>query len=278
VSASQLAYDWPLILAYHSVGRRRRDALAVRPDAFQRQMAWLRRRGYRSLTLADFLSRPVSRGERVVVITFDDGYADNYVEALPILREHGFVATVFLVSDYVNSARIYPWDLAKAAAEGDAEPYRVLTWPQVGEMAACGIELGSHTCTHPELTTTTGPRCWDEVARSRRDLAQRIGRDVVSFSYPRGDLSGDVARMVEEAGYAGAVVTPPRPGIPLTRYTLRRVGVYQNTSPLLFRLKATGWVRLCHERLGQLRAARRPATATSGPAGAVRRPRGGAPW
>jgi peptidoglycan/xylan/chitin deacetylase (PgdA/CDA1 family) len=256
VSASELAHDWPLILAYHSVGGRRRDALAVRPADFRRQMAWLRRRGYRSLTLGDFLRQPVPKGERVVVITFDDGYADNYTEAWPVLRQHGFVATVFLVSDYVNTARIYPWDLPKAAVDRDEAAYRVLTWPQVGEMAASGIEFGSHTCTHPELSRTSGQRCWDEVARSRRDLAQRIGRDVVSFSYPRGDLNGAVSRMVEDAGYAGAVVTPPRPGIPLTRYTLRRVGVYQSTSSLLFRLKASGWVRRCYERIGHLRPTR----------------------
>jgi peptidoglycan/xylan/chitin deacetylase (PgdA/CDA1 family) len=219
-------------------------------------MAWLHRRGYRSLTLADFLRQPVPRGERVVVITFDDGYADNYTEAVPVLRRHGFVATVFLVSEYVSTARIYPWDVPKAANDRDAAPYRVLTWEQVGEMAASGIELGSHTCTHPELSAISTERCWDEVARSRRDLQEKTGRDVVSFSYPRGDLNGAVIRMVEDAGYAGAVVTPPRPEIPLTRYTLRRVGVYRDTSPLLFRLKTTGWVRRYYERVWRLRARR----------------------
>jgi peptidoglycan/xylan/chitin deacetylase (PgdA/CDA1 family) len=244
--------DWPLILAYHSVSEHRRDALAVRASDFADQIAWLHRNGYRSMTLAEFMSQPIKKGERIVIITFDDGYADNYSLAFPILKQFGFVATIFLVSDYVNTDHVYQWDAPKIATQRDSLPYRVLTWEQVHEMAASGIEFGSHTCTHPELTKLAVKRCAEEIVRSRLDLQARLGREVVSFCYPRGDLNTDIIQMVEEAGYGCAVVTPKRAGIPLCRYTLRRVGIYYDVTPLRFRLKIAPLVRRNYELLKRL--------------------------
>lgn len=247
-----LWYDWPLILAYHSVSAERRDNLAVQPHDFAAQMAWLNRRGYRSLTLAEYLRRPPVHGERVVIITFDDGYADNYSQAWPILRRYGFVATIFLVADYVGTEHVFYWDVPKLAAPSAAAPYRLLTWDQIEAMAAQGIEFGSHTCTHPELTAVSPAQCAEEVARSRRDLEQRLGAEVVSFCYPRGKLNADVMRQVAQAGYRGAVVTPKRVDLPLSRYTLRRVGVYQNSRSLRFRLKLLPLLRRNLERVRRL--------------------------
>ena len=87
-----------------------------------------------------------------------------------------------------------------------------------------GFEFGSHSCTHPELTELTAERCWEEVSRSRSDLSDQLGEEVVSFCYPRGDVNSRVIEMVKRAGYDRAVVTPPRGRIPKGRYTLRRVG------------------------------------------------------
>jgi peptidoglycan/xylan/chitin deacetylase (PgdA/CDA1 family) len=237
-----VSQEWPLILGYHSVSEHRRDALAVRVCAFERQIKWLHRQGYRSMTMADFNREAVARAERIAIITFDDGYADNYHHAFPILRRYGFVATIFLVSDYVNTRHVHWWDLPKIPPGQSAIPYQLLTWVQVREMATYGIEFGSHSCTHPKLTDVSESQCRDEIIRSRRDLAIKLERDVVSFCYPEGALSLQTMQMVEQAGYGCAVVTPPRPGIPLSTYSLRRVGIYQHTSPLSFRLKVTPWV------------------------------------
>jgi len=249
MNGSDVRYDWPLILAYHSVSERRRDALAVRAADFEAQIAWLQRHGYRSMTLAEFSARPVEKGARVVIVTFDDGYADNYSLAFPILKRYGFVATIFLVSDYVGTDHVYRWDVPKLASPRDAALYRVLTWEQVHELAAYGIEFGSHTCTHPELTRLPAQQYTEEIVRSRQDLAARLGREVVSFCYPRGDLNAGVVQAVERAGYGCAVVTPKRAGIPLSRYTLRRVSVYYNVTPLRFRVKIAPLVRRYYELL-----------------------------
>ena len=251
MSGRGLWKDRPLILAYHSVNTRREDGLAVGIDDFRNQMSWLQRRGYRSMTLRDFTGLKIEKGGPLLIITFDDGYADNYSLAFPILKEYGFVATVFLVSDYVNTDHIFSWDEAKVGPHGDPSLYRLLNWEEIREMAGYGIEFGSHTCTHPELTKLSTKQSWEEVTRSRVDLEARLGREIASFCYPDGDLNPEVVQMVEQAGYRSAVVTPPRAGIPLSRYTLRRVGIYQNNRSLLFRLKTMPFVRRkYYERLG----------------------------
>ncbi len=245
-------YDWPLILAYHSISAHRRDNLAVRVADFEHQLAWLHRQGYRSITLAEYMNQAIERGERVVIITFDDGYADNYTLAFPILKRYGFVATIFLVSDFVDTDHVFSWDAPKITSQRDAHFYRLLTWEQVQEMAAYGIEFGSHTCTHPELTKVSAKECSEEIVRSRADLQARLGGDVVSFCYPRGDLDTDVIQTVEQAGYRCAVVTPKRVDIPLGRYTLRRVGIYYNITPLRFQVKITPLLRRNYERFKRL--------------------------
>jgi peptidoglycan/xylan/chitin deacetylase (PgdA/CDA1 family) len=252
--AHDLPRDWPLILAYHSVSDDRDDALAVHAHAFEAQLAWLRAHRYRSVTMRDLTSGSILPRERVVIVTFDDGYADNYTVALPILERHGFVATIYLVSDLVGTSHIHEWDVPKMTPRYGDAPFRLLTWPQVHEMTRRGIDFGSHTCTHPQLTRISPTQCRDEIVRSRLDLEDRLGREVSSFCYPQGDLDRDVVRMVEEAGYRCAVVTPPRAGIPRSMYALRRVGLYCHTTPLEFRLKMMPWVRRGHEQLKRLRA------------------------
>ena len=244
MSSNAVWHDWPLILAYHSVSEYRQDELTVRKTDFESQMAWLYHHGYRSLTLAEFMNQSIEKGERILIITFDDGYADNYISAFPVLKKYGFVATIFLVSDYVNTDHVFWWDVPKMTTPADQSPYQLLTWEQVNEMAAYGIEFGSHTCTHPkQLTKLSTKQRWEEILRSRVNLSVKLKRKIVSFCYPRGDVNAEVMQMVEKAGYSCAVVTPARASIPLCRYTLRRISIYYHNSPLLFRVKITPFVR-----------------------------------
>lgn len=247
--------DWPLILAYHGVSSQRRDGLALRVADFDHQMRWLADHGFQSLTLDAYLRRPVKKGERIVLITFDDGYEDNYSQAFPVLKRYGFTATIFLVSDYIGQEHVYWWDQAHVKSRFDARLYRPLNWRQIEEMVEYGIAFGSHTCTHPRaLTALSHDKCWHEIYASRLALEHRLGAPVVSFCYPRGDLNDTVLGMVEQAGYQCGVVTPPRSGIPLTRYALRRVSMYRENSQLIFQLKTSTYFRRNYERLRRLRA------------------------
>lgn len=251
-----LRHDWPLILAYHSVSDERTDSLAVRVADFDMQMSWLHRRGYKSMTVGQFVNGNVQKGERVVIITFDDGYADNYTAAFPILKRYGHVATIFLVSDLVDTNDINWFDVSKVSNKYDRSLFQVLTWGAVKEMNTHGIDFGSHSCTHPRLVDLTSEKLWEEVTRSRADIEEKLDQPVVSFCYPHGVLNQEVIDAVEKAGYSCGVVTPPSSGILLSRYTLRRIGIYRHNSPLLFRLKMTPIVRKNYERLRWVRRSR----------------------
>ena len=248
-NAEHSHYNWPLILAYHSVNDRRTDPLAVRASDFEQQMAWLYRQGFKAITISQFVSEPTNKGNRVVMLTFDDGYADNYTSAFPILRRYGFVATVFLVSDFIDTDRLHWWDITNVTSDDDRPLYQMLTWQQIREMEAHGFEFGSHTRTHPLLTSLIGDRGWGEISGSRSMLESKLGHQVLSFCYPHGDMNEEIMQLVEKAGYECAVITPPRHGIPLCRYTLRRIGIYHSTTPLRFRLKMNPIVRRNYERL-----------------------------
>lgn len=244
----------PLILAYHSISSTRQDGLAVRTQDFAWQMRWLASRGYRAVTLSEWMQGNTNKGERIVLITFDDGYADNYTQAFPILQQYGFKATIFLVSDYVGKEHVYWWDQPKLQAGVDVRMYYPLTWEQVFRMAEAGFEFGSHTCSHPKaLTELTREQSWAEISESRADLRRKLGTEVFSFCYPRGDLNPEMVRMVEAAGYGCAVVTPPRLGIPITRYTLRRISLYREYGPALFRVMVTPFFRRNYELFKRMR-------------------------
>lgn len=235
-------YYWPLILAYHSVSDHYNGNLAVSSAVFERQMALLSRRGYRSITLAEFVQRPPARREKTVILTFDDGYADNHTVAFPILKKYGFTGTIFVTADYVNTDHIYWWDKDRIKFKGEEAAYRLLTLDQIFEMMEYGIEFGSHTSTHPILPSLTEEQCWREIHGSRTSLSRMLKQPVVSFCYPEGKFNGRIVQRVQEAGYSCAVVTPPRAGLPLSRYALRRAGVYRSTNPLGFRLKMLPFV------------------------------------
>ena len=134
----------PMILMYHGVAEVAEDPnqLCVTPSRFAEQMAWLERRGLRGVgigALVDAVRAGRHRG--LVGITFDDGYVNVLEAALPELLRHGFTASMFIISDRLGGSN--EWD------EGPAWP--LMSADQVGELAAAGMEIGSHGATHQRL-------------------------------------------------------------------------------------------------------------------------------
>ena len=168
------------ILMYHSIS----DNLFAKshpyyqintaPGVFAWQMRWLRQNGYRTLNLGEMLAALHSGGDvsRTVVITFDDGYQDFYTDGLAVIKQCGFTATIFLATDRIQ-------DVAVRVEGAD-----YLTWREVRELHAQGIEFGSHTVTHPDLRSL-GPEQIDyELGFSKEVIEQKLGAPVTSFSYP----------------------------------------------------------------------------------------------
>lgn len=224
------------ILMYHNLGTpppgARLRNLYVRPRAFARQMALLALLGFHGLSMSAAL--PYLRGERrgrVVAITFDDGYVDTLEQALPVLQHHGFTATCYFVSR--RSGGYNDWD---AAQLGVKKP--LMNEAQLHAWHAAGMEVGSHTRTHPRLTSCSDAALQEEIAGSKADLEALTGSRVSQFCYPYGDFDARVTAAVRAAGYAAATTTQrgrARPGDEALR--LRRVLVSGGTLPHLFLLK-----------------------------------------
>jgi peptidoglycan/xylan/chitin deacetylase (PgdA/CDA1 family) len=144
------------------------------PKVFARQMRWLRHNGYRTMGLSEM--RAAMEGDqdlsKTVVITFDDGYQDFYTDALPVMKQCGFTATIFLVTGRIQDAPVR------------VEGADYLTWREVRELHGAGVRFGSHTVTHPDLRSL-GPEEIDyELGYSKETIEQKLGAAVESFSYP----------------------------------------------------------------------------------------------
>ena len=221
------------ILMYHAVTdtpTERCQPLAVRPRAFADQLAYLRDQGFTALTATQLAA--LRRGadgaalpERPVVLTFDDGYADFHTTALPTLQRYGFTATLFVATDWL------------AGGPGSQRaPGPMLTWSQVAEVAAAGIEIGGHTHTHPQLDQLPEAAVRSEVADSKKLLEDRVQQPVASLAYPYGYSDARVRQVVRETGYTSAWAVSnvlPRPDH--DPFALPRLTMNHATTPERFR-------------------------------------------
>ncbi len=195
------------VLMYHAFGEREEgDRYAISRRAFARQLRLLAALRYRALGFEE-LARMLQAGEapppRAVVITIDDGYADNLEIARPLLRRRRLPATVFLVSRRLGG--INDW-----TAEGAVAGRRLLSETEVAELEGDGIELGAHTRTHASLTATRGPALDEEVGGSRGDLEGLLGEPVRTFAYPYGQFDPEAVAAVGRAGFNAACTVESR--------------------------------------------------------------------
>jgi peptidoglycan/xylan/chitin deacetylase (PgdA/CDA1 family) len=167
--------------------------LSVNPDQFQAHMAFLAERGYKVVAMRD-VNEYVGTGklpsDKWVVLTFDDGYRDAYTEAWPVIKKLGFGATVFMITDLIDNPRYLSAD-------------------QLKELNAAGVEIGSHSASHPELPQLSAAKLKHEVFDSRDTLVRLLGGPIASFCYPSGHNSAAVRQAVQAAGYASAVTVDP---------------------------------------------------------------------
>ncbi len=176
------------ILTYHSIGHRRYE-MNVTPEAFAAQMAWLAS----NQTVISLES--VAEGGSGVALTFDDGYRDNLINALPILEHYGFPATVLVVSGCLG---------ATLPREKEPESGTLMSPDELREAASRGLTIGGHTRSHPRLSTLTPERQMEEIAGCKADLEDILEAPIRTFAYPYGsalDYDAESVAAVRRAGF-----------------------------------------------------------------------------
>jgi peptidoglycan/xylan/chitin deacetylase (PgdA/CDA1 family) len=222
------------ILFYHRIADDD-DELAVPPERFRKQMHYLASAGYQVVDVVQVADR-LGRGEvphRTIGLSFDDGYLDVAENALPVLSELGFRATVFVATGVTDGRASFAWYRRQPP---------LLRWDEIVQLdgePTLGFE--AHSVTHPNLLTLDDQRATEEIIGSRDELEMRLGRPVTAFSYPAG-LFGERERgIVVQAGYRVAVSCRPGINRPSTdRFALLRRQVDAGDRLLDFRAKVGG--------------------------------------
>lgn len=173
------------ILCYHDVNPTKGNNLLLNPDKFRQQMKYLKDNGFFTLTLDElygYLRENASIPSKSIVLTFDDGYIGNYTYAYPILKEFGFTATIFMISECV-----------------DKGPY--LTSGQIKELSEYGIDIESHTTDHSDLTKLSLSKQIDIMKESKHSLEKLLNKPIDYIAYPYGKLNDNSKKAAAAAGY-----------------------------------------------------------------------------
>jgi len=187
------------ILMYHYISEPPPDAdlyrldLSVTPQNFEQQLRYLVENGYTTITLTDLvyhLTLGYPMPERPVILTFDDGYRDHFLQAYRLLRRYHSVGTFFLVTGFIDDNR---------------PDY--LTWGQVRVMHQGGMAFGAHSYTHPDLRGQSVDYLVWQIVGSQQAIAERIEEPVRFFSYPSGSYDQQVIDVLASAGFWAAVTT-----------------------------------------------------------------------
>jgi peptidoglycan/xylan/chitin deacetylase (PgdA/CDA1 family) len=198
-----------VVLYYHRVGGC--DVWSKPKEEFRGELAYLKSR-YQCISLQELCER-IRAGKpmrkRSVVITFDDGYRDNYTEAVPALKDAGITATFFVATGFMETERDFPHDV-RALERGDiaALNFPKLTWDDLRSMEADGFEIGSHTINHANMGCADKSAIESEVEDSLAALNRELGEKPRAFSFPWGkpqDMCGYAIAIAKRANYYSAV-------------------------------------------------------------------------
>ena len=210
------------VLMYHSIDNNG-VFFTVKPEVFEKQMKYLKDKRYQVISLVkliEILESDEPLPKKTVVITFDDGFEDNYINAFPILKKYGFLATIFLATGFIgqeinNSQNI---------------PLRALNWKQIEEMHQSGlIDFESHTVNHQELDKR-------EIIDSKRAIEEKLSKKCEFFAYPKGKYNENIIEILKKNGFKAARTTDNgkvNKGDNL--FKLKRISVNSETSFIQFK-------------------------------------------
>lgn len=229
-----------VFLCYHSIADHGPPFVSVAGDAFERQLALLRRLGFESGSLDDLAA--LARGERprarLAFLTFDDGYLDNHEVARPLLEAYGFRAILFVIPPLLDGGLPLAWPRVEARRRSHPEVMRSMTWAMAESMAEAGHDVGSHTLTHPRLPDLADAELERELRESRAQIEARLGR-CSAIAYPFGVSSARVEVAAAAAGYSFGFTLPFGAQLEADAHAIPRISVDHRDDERRFRLKLT---------------------------------------
>lgn len=235
-------YEIPVIM-YHRVASGEQDhgvhGTYIDKDKFINHLKYLKSRNYQTVTFEDLANNKYkerfNQDHKWVILTFDDGYVDNYTTAFPLLKEYGFKAVIFLLSE----AKYNSWDVNNEARP--EKRFDLMSDEQIKEMMDYGIEFGIHTKDHPFLTQIPLEEARSQILESKATLEQRFNKKFITFAYPYGDLNDDIKAIVKESGVSFAVATDSGDIVfDKDLMQIRRIAIFPGNSMLTFMRKVSG--------------------------------------
>lgn len=220
-----------LVLTFHDIDDSP-SAISFSPDIFQLSMSSFKEKGYQTISLSraiECITKEKPFPERALAITFDDGYESIYKEAFPVLQKYGMTATVFLVVG----------DRKKRDVSEDLPTFggrKMLSWDKIHEMQRAGIDFGSHSLSHVDLTRLPLEQADREICESKTILEDTLGKEVSAFSYPFGYHTRTIREIVKKhyssacSGRLGLVKQSSNP------FALERIEMYYFRTEKLSRL------------------------------------------
>ena len=227
----------PLVLCYHAVVEGEPQRLAVRREQLGSQLRSLLRRGYRPVTAADAVDQ---RG-RLLHVTFDDAYR-SVVGTLPLLHELGVPATIFACTGYARDGRAFDVPELREDAAANPAAFATMDWPALRAAASAGVEIGSHTVTHPHLPQLSDVELDRELRDSKAELEDELGRPCRHLAYPYGDENDRVRTAARRAGYDAAFAVD-QSRVRGDRFAVPRLAVYRHDTSAGFRLRTSPLLR-----------------------------------
>ncbi len=236
------------VLMYHKIPDAplaTKHKIFVTTANFEKHLAYFRKRGLTPITFTDYLAfaraeRPLSEfPARPLILTFDDGYTDNYTNLLPLMQRYGYRGVIYLLGDF--DLRHNRWDVDADPTEPRAE---IMNPEQKVAFVAAGWEIGAHTQSHPRLTQLPLPEAATEIGASKKALETKLHTKIETFAYPFGDLSEPVKAAVRAAGFALGVATDTG-GLSIEddRMQVFRVNMFPHESTSSLFKKTSPWYR-----------------------------------